>query len=149
MLGKLTIIRLNLQHRLLTQNFRFLIHPSIPFSKPDLRIAEFATGTAIWLTEVSKLVPSGCKLDGYDISSAQFPPPELLPSTINLQQHDVLKPLGEKYLGYYDIIAVRLLVTALADDEWEKAVRNLIQYLSSFRLPPNLLPKISISNSDR
>ena len=89
------------------------------------------------MIDISKIVPSDCKLDGYDISSAQFPPPELLPSTIHLQQHDVLKPLGEKYLGYYDIIAVRLLVTALADDEWEKAVGNLIQYLSSVSLPLN------------
>jgi hypothetical protein len=134
MLPELTTTRLNLQHRLLTQNFRFLIHPSIPFGKPHLRIAEFATGTAIWLTEVSKLVSTDCQLDGYDISSAQFPPPELLPSNINLQQHDILKPLGEEYFGYYDIIAVRLLVTALADDEWKKAVQNVIQYLSSLRL---------------
>lgn len=33
--------------------------------------------------------------------------------------------------GYYDIITIRALVTALADDEWEKVVGNVIQCLSS------------------
>ncbi|RFU33225.1 hypothetical protein B7463_g3140, partial [Scytalidium lignicola] len=121
--------RLNLQHQLLKHNFGYLLHPSIPIPKHGLRIAEFATGTAIWLKEVSKIVDPDCKLDGYDISAAQFPSPESLPSNISLMQHDILKPLADEYSGYYDIVSVRALVTALADDEWEIAVRNMTKCL--------------------
>jgi hypothetical protein len=46
-------------------------------------------------------------------------------------EHDILKPLSDEYSGYYDIISVRALVTALADDEWETAVRNMATCLSS------------------
>lgn len=96
-----------------------------------MRIAEFATGTAIWLREVSEIVDPDCKLDGYDISATQFPSRDSLPSNISLMEHDILKPLSDEYSGYYDIISVRALVTALADDEWETAVRNMARCLSS------------------
>lgn len=110
----------------------FLIHPSIPLSKPNLRTADFATGTAIWPIQVSRLVPQYAQIDGFDISQSQFLPASTLPPNVALYEHDILQPLPESYHEHYEIIAVRALVTALADDEWEKAVANVVQYLSRF-----------------
>jgi hypothetical protein len=54
-----------------------------------------------------------------------------------LYEHDILKPLPKSHHEYYDVIAVRALVTVLADDEWEKAVANVVQCLS--RSPSQLV----------
>jgi hypothetical protein len=47
----------------------------------------------LYLTKLVGL-PEGCKLDGYDISFAQFHPAKELPSRVTLRQHDILKPLS-------------------------------------------------------
>jgi SAM-dependent methyltransferase len=109
---------------------KFLIHPSIPFNKTNLRIADFATGTGIWLIDVSKIVQADCKLDGFDLSSAQFPPRSEWPPNVSLHTHDILKPLPMQYHGSYDIIAVRAVLTVLTIDEWAIAVSNLVNLLS-------------------
>lgn len=122
--------RLYQQHFLLTGSFGFLIHPSIPFDRPNLRIADFGARTGIWLIEFSKVVPGSCQLDGFDISTAQFPPASTLPENISLHQSDILNPLPELYHGQFHIIAVRGMITGLAGAEWDKAVSNLVPLLS-------------------
>lgn len=122
--------RLNTQHAVVTKSIGFLIHPCIPTTKPNLCIADFGAGTGIWLTEVASIVPRSCKLVGFDISGAQFPPASKLPKNISLHEHDILQPLPKSYHGTFDIIAVRALITVLAGDEWDKAVSNLVPLLS-------------------
>ncbi|KAG9232145.1 hypothetical protein BJ875DRAFT_93727 [Amylocarpus encephaloides] len=132
---RLTSFRLNLQHRLIVESCNFLVHPialsSIFASKPSVvRIADFATGTAIWPDEVAKLFSSSyphvkVEIEGFDISTKQFPPSaENLPN-VKLMRHDVLQPMKEKYHGKYDCIHVRGLVTVLEDDQWAKVIATL------------------------
>jgi ubiquinone/menaquinone biosynthesis C-methylase UbiE len=112
------------------------LHPyithNIPLSTPGLRIADFGTGTGIFPLSLAPLLHPSSTIIGFDISAAQFPLLESLPQNIQLQEHDILVRLPEKYEGCFDIIAVRALVTALADKEWDVAVGNLVRYLSAF-----------------
>ena len=87
------------------------------------------TGTGIWLFEVSKTLPSTCSFRGYDISSDQFPERSSWPENVSLQVHSILNPFPQEEQGTYDIVAVRLLVTALADIEWSIAIQNLVALL--------------------
>jgi ubiquinone/menaquinone biosynthesis C-methylase UbiE len=123
-------LSLNLQHCIITKSFGFLIHPKIPFEKPNLRIADFATGTGIWLLDVAKIVSSICQLTGFDISPVQFPrAPETVPMNVSFKVYDILNPVPDSWRDTFDIIAVRFMVIALTGDEWERAVANMIRLL--------------------
>lgn len=128
---------MNKQHQLITKSLGFVIHPFIPVTGSNLRIADFATGTGIWLTEASKIVDPSCVLEGFDISSAQFPDASQLPCNISFKVHDILKPAAEQYREKYDIIAVRFISSVLARDDWEKAVANLVLLLSEWTPDPS------------
>lgn len=121
--------RLNRQHRQFENNLGFVIHPSIPITGPNLRIADFGTGTGIWLIDVAKKVSPTCQLNGFDISGAQFPDPSKVPSNVTFLQHDLFKPLPEQYWGTYDIIQARALCLAMNTEDWEKAVSNFMLLL--------------------
>lgn len=43
----ITNFRLNLQHKLWIDIFGYLLHPDIPISKPDLKLADIGTGTGL------------------------------------------------------------------------------------------------------
>ncbi|KAG9248931.1 hypothetical protein BJ878DRAFT_411551, partial [Calycina marina] len=58
--------RLNYQHRLIEQNPSYVTHPSIPYAGNNLRIADFATKSAIWLLDVAKIVDLSCTLEGFE-----------------------------------------------------------------------------------
>jgi ubiquinone/menaquinone biosynthesis C-methylase UbiE len=49
-----------------------LIHPAISIDKPKLRTADIATGTTVWLLDVTKPLPKDCELHGFDLSTEQF-----------------------------------------------------------------------------
>ncbi|EMR61345.1 putative -like methyltransferase protein [Eutypa lata UCREL1] len=101
------------------------IHPAISTNKPALRIADIATGTAIWLLDLAQSLPSDTQFFGFDISEAQFPAPEARPSNVSLHQHNVTHPFPEEYHGSFDIVAVRLITAGLRGDDWAKAVQNV------------------------
>ena len=87
------------------------------------------TGTGVWLFEASKVLPSTCSFRGYDISSDQFPQRQTWPENASLKVHSILEPFPGEEQGTYDVVAVRLLVTALADPEWSVAIQNLVALL--------------------
>lgn len=107
------------------------IHPSIPLDKPGLRIADVATGTAIWLLDLAQTLPQDTQFVGFDISGAQFPAPEDRPSHVKLYEHDVLKPFADQYHGFFDVVAVRLITAGLRGNDWDAAVKNLKVLLSA------------------
>ena len=93
--GYAASLRLSFQHHLLRELLGYTIHHEI-FSTgslpANLRIEDIGTGTGQWLIDVSHEVPSAT-LVGFDISSAQFPVKEWLPSQISLDKLDITKPL--------------------------------------------------------
>lgn len=90
----------------------------------------------IWLLEARDLLNSRVPnqehriFHGFDISAAQFPgsPPE----GVSFSCQDILKPFPPEHHGKYDLVHVRLLVTAFPEKEYETAVRNLVEILSTY-----------------
>ncbi|KAJ5619660.1 hypothetical protein N7510_003644 [Penicillium lagena] len=117
--------RLNAQHDLLfkvTQNT--LIHPSIP-KDGILSVADIATGTGIWLKDVSQMLEASQAqryYHGFDISPEQFPKE---PGGIAFSVHDITKPFPKEHWNRYDLVHVRLLVVALEESEYRAAVSNV------------------------
>jgi hypothetical protein len=104
-----------------------LIHPAISVDKSKLRTADIATGTTVWILYVAKSLLEDCELlHGFDLSTEQFPATE----------QNALEPFPAKFLGYFDVIQVRLIILGLRGDDWDKAVENLAELPSLF--PPPL-----------
>ncbi|KAI0132891.1 S-adenosyl-L-methionine-dependent methyltransferase [Xylariales sp. AK1849] len=101
------------------------VHPAISTKKGALRVADVATGTAIWLLDLAQTLPTDTQLYGFDISAAQFPAPEARPSNVSLHEHNVTNPFPEEYHGSFDMVAVRLITAGLRGDDWDAAVRNV------------------------
>lgn len=109
------------------------VHPLIPVDQPNLRIADVATGTGIWLLDLAQTLPTETELVGFDISTQQFPAAEERPSNLELHEQSVLSAFPEKYHAYFDVVAVRLITAGLRADDWDKAVENVTKLLSAYR----------------
>ncbi|KAJ5833059.1 hypothetical protein N7474_001370 [Penicillium riverlandense] len=105
-----------------------LIHPSIP-KDSVLSVADIATGTGIWLKDVSQMLENSHirrYYHGFDISPEQFPKD---PGSIAFSVHDITKPFPKEHWNRYDLVHVRLLVVALEESEYKAAVSNLYTIL--------------------
>lgn len=110
--------RLNAQHRLLVRAAGFLLHPSIKREVPlEPKIAELATGTGIFLTELSEKFPPEATFDGFDISDNAFTPNEDLPKNVSLTTLDAKQGAPSELQGKYDVVLIRFLNIALPTDE--------------------------------
>jgi SAM-dependent methyltransferase len=67
------------------------------------------------------------KYTGFDISAQHFPETPLPNSTFEVQ--DILTPFPEAFHNQFDLVHVRLLVLALRKDQFEPAVKNVMQLL--------------------
>lgn len=139
---------LNYNHWLVKEACGYLIHPKIEFNKEKARIADVGTGTgwgtayehllgpwtniltSIWLLELSEDLPSTAKLDGFDISAAQYPPKEWLPENVDLFTQDAFKPFPQDILGTYDVVHLRFALCYVNDEDAEPLLKNLISLLS-------------------
>jgi len=130
-------LRLIEQHDWLKKLLGCNVHPTIPTNTPGLRVADVATGTAIWLLDLAKTLPSDAQLYGFDISTKQFPAPENRPPNVFLYEQSVTSPFPEEYHGFFDIVAVRLITAGLRGDDWDAAVKNLNLLLSLSNLRKN------------
>jgi hypothetical protein len=74
------------------------------------------------------------KVYGSDISSAQFPAPEHLPSNVVLKEQDIKGRSQKRASEKYDLINIRALVLALEDHEWKDVLENAEQRLSKFAI---------------
>ncbi|KAI9727248.1 MAG: hypothetical protein M1828_006867 [Chrysothrix sp. TS-e1954] len=108
----------------------YLLHPTILEALPDdTHIVDIGCGTGIWLSELSASLPRTACLTGFDIASDQFRSPTALPSNVNLQIADCKEPFPVEHHGKYDAVHLRLLVTALDPQDWEKVSRHCMQLL--------------------
>ncbi len=119
--------RLNLQYYLWKESLHFNVHPSIPVHG-ESRIADIATGTAIWLIKVAREYPSA-RLDGFDINVSQAPPMQWLAPNITLRTWNIFEPVPEDLIGIYDIVHVRLLVLVVQKDNLRNVIRTLLRLL--------------------
>ncbi|KAK6544325.1 hypothetical protein TWF694_001025 [Orbilia ellipsospora] len=119
--------RLNIQHRVFVENLGFLLPPSIlgPSGSENLVIADIATGTGIWIEELSKSLPPSCVLHGYDITDRQFPNPANIPPNLKFSLLDIFEPIPEALYEKYDIVHIRLLCMVLKVNEWYNVIANI------------------------
>ncbi|KAL3450366.1 hypothetical protein BJX65DRAFT_315891 [Aspergillus insuetus] len=127
--------RLNAQHKLLVDIVGGPIDESIPLE--NIRsVADVGTGTGIWLLDAKAHLtthspspsPNSYTLHGFDISDAQFlPSPES--HGLSLSVHDILRPFSLEHREKYDLVHVRMLVSAIKVEEYEVVVRNLVGIL--------------------
>ena len=119
--------RLNFQFYLWKESLQFNIHPSIPIPK-QAWIADVATGTAIWLTDLAREV-NDAHLDGFDLELEQAPPSQWLPASIKLRTWNIFNEVPAAFLEKYDIVHVRLLVLVVQNSDPRPILRNLIKML--------------------
>ncbi|KAI0419308.1 S-adenosyl-L-methionine-dependent methyltransferase [Xylaria grammica] len=121
--------RINLQHYQWVQLFGYHLHAQIPLGNEELRIADVATGTGIWLTDMSTRLPPTTQLDGLDISLKSTPPGQWLPPNVTFRLWDVKQAVPEDLVEKYDVVHVRLLIFVLRDDEIPVVLQNIMSLI--------------------
>ncbi|KAJ6150180.1 hypothetical protein N7471_001379 [Penicillium samsonianum] len=120
--------RLNLQHFWNQLSCGYLIHPDIALAG-SARIADIGTGTGIWPISLSTTLPSTVQLDGFDVTDAQFPPREWLPSNVRLETWNVLESVPEHLVGQYDVVNIRYFALVVRKENFSNLLKNLISLL--------------------
>lgn len=116
--------------RSIHSNLGYLIHPAIAARLPTpARFADVGTGTGIFLSDLARCLPVNCRLEGFDISDAQFPSLQSLPANICLDILDAKQPFPQHLHHRYDLVCLRLLVAAVEKYEWEGITRNVRELL--------------------
>ncbi|KAI9040228.1 class I SAM-dependent methyltransferase [Aspergillus affinis] len=121
--------RLNLQHYYVNEVFGYLLHPSIPTGNPNLRIADVASGSGIWLSSLSRRLPPNVTLDGLDISFDNAPPKEFLPKNMTLRYWDIFSEVPEELVGVYDIVHISLVGFVLRSNDIDHVMGNFMRLL--------------------
>ncbi|KAL4863473.1 hypothetical protein BDV12DRAFT_202077 [Aspergillus spectabilis] len=117
--------RLNEQHKFLLGVVDGIIDRDVPLDNVSA-VADVATGTGIWLWDAKQLLKqkaggsSARSYHGFDISAAQFP--STTPQSIQLSVQDVFQPFPAEFLNHFDLVHVRLMVTAFPESKFQKAV---------------------------
>ena len=75
-------------------------------------------------------MPASARLDGFDISNAQFPRENLYGDNVSLSTLDIFKPLPKHLLGKYDVVHIRYFMGIATNDSVEVAIDNLKAMLS-------------------
>ncbi|KAF5383925.1 hypothetical protein D9757_007409 [Collybiopsis confluens] len=122
--------RLNLQHRTIVRAYenRLFLAP-VTLNSGD-RVLESGAGTGIWAFEFfRKNEREGIVLDieCTDISDQQFP--EAYPPNIHFSVHSVIE-LPREWTGTFSYVHQRLLIGALDDSRWRKALSELFRVLA-------------------
>ncbi|KAL9093259.1 MAG: hypothetical protein Q9165_004000 [Trypethelium subeluteriae] len=132
--------RLNYMHWMLKAICGYLLHPKVPRgSLQGIRVADVGTGSGIWLLELAEELPTTSTLEGFDISGQQYPPPEWWASNMKLMEHDAFKPFPQQYIGAYDVVNARFLLTLIRSPEAVPFLENLVTLLSMIACSLNLV----------
>ncbi|TGJ79736.1 hypothetical protein E0Z10_g9028 [Xylaria hypoxylon] len=112
--------RLNRQHVLFDDMMQNDLLPphiasALSASPTPPKILEIATGTAVWLSEVAKTLPSNAEFVGLDFDTSKFP--SSLPPNITLRQADMFKPFPSDLHEKFDVVNVRLIIFALKEGQ--------------------------------
>lgn len=85
--------------------------------------------SSIWLLDLARDHPKAT-LEGFDISSAQYPHPGWLPDNVHLNILDILRPIPADLRGKFDIVHVGLVVLVVENGNPSALLENLLTMLS-------------------
>ncbi|KAK6504684.1 hypothetical protein TWF481_006623 [Arthrobotrys musiformis] len=122
-------VRLNIQYAGFVENAGHLLPPAIPDQRSLTAVADIATGTGIWLTQLSELLPSTVALDGFDITDRLFPDRSTLRENVSFSLLDILGPVPENLYEKYDVVHIQWLFFVLKTDEWDRVARNVAKMI--------------------
>lgn len=128
---ELASTRLTLQHFAMIKWQSWMLHPDIQHAlsnTPNPKIADLASGNGIWGIELAEQLPSA-EILCTDISDEQFPAPLARPSNTKFEVADLFEPPPQNYVGYYDVVHLRLTVGWLLDRDWRVLLRNVLSML--------------------
>ncbi|KAF7196618.1 N-methyltransferase tcpN [Pseudocercospora fuligena] len=104
--------RLHLQHQVWISSLGYHIHPDVPLNGKTT-IAEIGCGTGTWSLEVATQLPSGAKIEAFDLSLAQCPPREWWPGNVTFNKLDIFDPSPDDMIGKYDVVYIRHFICVL------------------------------------
>ncbi|KAL9086211.1 MAG: hypothetical protein Q9159_004276 [Coniocarpon cinnabarinum] len=131
--GLVPALRLNLQQYIWRDALGYDLHPSIDTHDPRLKVADVGTGTGIWLVKLSSQLAPTAQLDGFDISSDQFPHESSLPPNVHLHTSNALEPCPPELRGKYDVVNLRLFLAVVKNDDPTALLQHVCSLLT--RLP--------------
>ncbi|KAI1608578.1 hypothetical protein EDD37DRAFT_169163 [Exophiala viscosa] len=103
------------QHFIMTaKNGGWLLHPNVQATaeKSRARIADVATGNGVWAGEAALKYPDA-QIVALDMSDKQYPPGWTMPKNLSFDTYNVLQAVPDKYIGYFDIVHIRLIAGGL------------------------------------
>ncbi|KAF2686773.1 hypothetical protein K458DRAFT_297194, partial [Lentithecium fluviatile CBS 122367] len=133
------ITRLYLQHRMCTTEMGILVNPQVPLGNHGLKVADIACGTGIWLVDLAKHAPKSVQLDGFNISTAHFPPKDELPTNVNLMQMDTTTAIPDRLVGRYDVVHSGRTTFYILNEDPSLHLRNFVALLSFWYGPGGYL----------
>ncbi|KAL9117421.1 MAG: hypothetical protein Q9187_006040 [Circinaria calcarea] len=98
----------------------------------------FRESARCWLLELARHVPTSWTLDGFDVSSEQYPAMEYLPENISLQTLDAFDDLPAELIGQFDVVHIRAFAVVVKQGDPGPLLMNMIALLS---MPDPLDPR--------
>ncbi|OOG00303.1 hypothetical protein ASPCADRAFT_38739 [Aspergillus carbonarius ITEM 5010] len=128
--GSAAAFRLNGYFYLWKETFGFNLHPTIAkaLQTPSPRIADVATGTAIWLLDLAKELPNAT-LDGLDMTLEKAPAAEWLPANITLREWNMNDEVPPELVGQFDVVHLRLLFIVVENGDPSPIIRKVTRML--------------------
>ncbi|KAJ2995772.1 hypothetical protein NUW58_g1178 [Xylaria curta] len=121
--------RLTAQHYLWKNLLGYLLHPDIPTPGKGWKIADIATGNGIWLQDLAENSPPSTELHGFDISLDQVGPTPWLQDNMHMHIWDVFEEPPPQFLGFFDIVHVRLLTVVVKNNDPRPLLKNITKLL--------------------
>ncbi|OJJ43914.1 hypothetical protein ASPZODRAFT_18693 [Penicilliopsis zonata CBS 506.65] len=112
--------RLNGQHFAINLHLGYGLHPSVPIHD-GMKIADIGTGTGVWILELADKYPT-VVFEGYDVSSAAFPPRHVWGENVSFAELDALQQVPDEMKGQYDVVHMRLLCSFVRGNDPSKLV---------------------------
>lgn len=88
----------------------------------------------IWLHDLARSLLRSVEFHGFDISLDQVGHRSWLPANINMHTWDIFADPPPQFVGYFDIVHVRLITVVIRENDPRPVLANLRKLLST-RIP--------------